>query len=203
MQTRRAVAVTALLVSLSSAAVALAASPMKGAKFTGAATGQVQLATSFAVKDPLSFASSRAFPTPTMSATSRRPSSSSSARSRSAPAASSRSQRRSPLRKRTRSKMAARSSRRARSVASSCPPARPRERSNIPRHRAARRPPTAARSSSSSRQAPERGQPDPGEVCLRRPGGQLAAGSVDVAPAREADRHRDVARFERRAERRD
>jgi hypothetical protein len=58
MQTRRAVAATALLVSLSSAAVALAASPMKGAKFTGAATGQVQLATSFAVKDPLSFATS-------------------------------------------------------------------------------------------------------------------------------------------------
>jgi hypothetical protein len=57
MQTRRAVAVIALLASLSfAAATALAASPKKGAHFTGTATGQVKFATSFAAKDPLSFA---------------------------------------------------------------------------------------------------------------------------------------------------
>ena len=58
MQTRRAVAVIALLASLSFAAAALAASPKKGAHFTGTATGQVKFATSFAAKDPLSFATS-------------------------------------------------------------------------------------------------------------------------------------------------
>lgn len=48
----------AVLALLSAAAGALAASPKKGAKFTGTAKGRVTFATSFIAKEPLSFTTS-------------------------------------------------------------------------------------------------------------------------------------------------
>ena len=59
LQTRRRVTqAVALLISLSVTASALAASPAKGAKFNGTATGKVTFATTFTAKDPLGFTAS-------------------------------------------------------------------------------------------------------------------------------------------------
>ncbi len=55
---RRTAGAMALLASVSLTATALAASPTKGARFKGTASGRVQFATSFIAKDPLSFAAS-------------------------------------------------------------------------------------------------------------------------------------------------
>jgi hypothetical protein len=53
--TRRTAVALALLGSLSLTAGALAATPKKGSKFKGTASGTIKFATSFTAKDPLSF----------------------------------------------------------------------------------------------------------------------------------------------------